>query len=120
MLFDGVVFGLAITAAYAFAWQRAGGPQAGQTAAFVVTLLSPQLSAFVLREGRLWKKFTAPNALLKGFSLAMIAMIPLLVFVPFCQRVFGTVALTDPLVWLVVVGLSVVSPAVRLFLGRSS
>ncbi len=121
MLFDGLVFGLAITAAYAFAWQGwRGSAQAGQTAAFVVTLLSPQLSAFVLREGRMWKKFTAPNLLLKGFSIAMIAMIPLLVFVPFCQRVFGTVALTDPLLWLVIIGLSVVSPVVRLLLGRST
>jgi Ca2+-transporting ATPase len=118
MLFDGAVFGLAITAAYWFVWQ--GGhhsAEAAQTAAFVVTLLSPQLSVFVLREGRLLDKFTAPNKLLKGFSLAMVAMVPVLVFVPFCNRIFGTEPLTDLGTWAIILGLSAVSPLVRLLLG---
>jgi len=118
MLFDGVVFGLAITAAYWYVWQTgAHSVAAAQTAAFVVTLLSPQLSVFVLREGRLWEKFTAPNKLLKGFTLFMVAMIPVLVFVPFCNQVFQTVPLTDPVTWAVILGLSVASPLVRLLWG---
>ena len=118
MLFDGVVFGLAITAAYWFVWRLGThGTAAAQTAAFVVTLLSPQLSVFVLREGRLTAKFSAPNPLLKGFSVFLVAMVPVLVFVPACNQIFKTVPLTDPLTWLVIVGLSVVGPGLRLFLG---
>lgn len=121
MLFDGIVFGLAITGAYWYVWQNGlHSTEAAQTAAFVVTLLSPQLSVFVMREGRLWDKFTAPNKLLKGFSLAMVAMVPVLVFVPFCNEVFDTVPITDPMTWVVAVALSTVSPAVRLVWGLRS
>lgn len=118
MLFDGAVFGLAITAAYWFVWRDGvNSPAAAQTAAFIVTLLSPQLSVFVMREGRLLDKFTAPNKLLKGFTLVMVALIPVLVFAPFCNRVFGTEPLTDPVTWVVILGLSAVSPLVRLLWG---
>lgn len=118
MLFDGAVFGLAITAAYWWVWQGGRGSiEAAQTAAFVVTLLSPQLSVFVMRDGRLWEKFTAPNKLLKGFTFAMVAMIPLLVFVPFCNRIFHTVPITDLATWAVLLGLSAVSPLIRLLWG---
>jgi Ca2+-transporting ATPase len=117
MLLDGTLFGLAITAAYWFVWQGTGSAEAAQTAAFVVTLLSPQVSVFVMREGRFLEKFTAPNKLLKTFTLVMVAMVPVLVFTPFCNRIFHTVPLTDPLTWVLLVGLSLVAPGFRLLMG---
>lgn len=118
MLFDGLVFGLMITAGYFLIlhWNQglANAAALAQTGAFIITLLGPQLSVFVMRDGRTWQKFAAPNPLLKGFTVFMLFMIPVLVFAPFCQEIFGTVALTDPLQWLVLIGLAAVSPVLRL------
>lgn len=122
MLFDGVVFGLVITAGYLITWHWAltqglsadTAARLAQTAAFAVTLLSPQLYVFMLRDGLFLKKFTAPNRWLKVFSLLMILMVPVVVFVPFCQQIFHTQAITSLKLWAVILGLSVFTSVLRL------
>lgn len=128
MFFDGLFFGLAITAGYLVTWHWAlvqglsvdTASGLAQTAAFAVSLLSPQLYIFALRDGIFLGKITAPNPWLKAFSLLMVLMVPLTVFVPFCQQIFHTQAITSAKLWAVILGLAVFTPAFRLVRDRFS
>ncbi|OHD55614.1 MAG: hypothetical protein A2Y33_13340 [Spirochaetes bacterium GWF1_51_8] len=139
MIIEGFVFGAAITAGYVLMYnyltpeniaavtsfasfvpqeaadkfQEARLILAG-TVAFAITLLSPQIYVFVLREGRLVRRFAAPNKLLKSFFVVTMAMIAAIVFVPPLNLVFKTLPIYDGMVWGVIAGLSLVTSIFKL------
>lgn len=121
VLVDGVIFGLAITFGYLFTYWWKGDAALAQTVAFVVTLISPQIYVFIMRDGRFLKKFSRSNPLLKWFSLFLIFMVAAIVYVEPLNLLFKTVPITDYLVWLLILGLSLVTSVMRLILsGRKS
>ncbi len=115
---DGTIFGLAITASYIMSFMLAGDVTTARTVAFIVTLMSPQFYIFILREGTLIEKIMAPNALLKGFFIATLLMVPVLVYVPFCNMLFSTAPLVSMSQWFVVAGAAVITPIVRITLTK--
>jgi P-type Ca2+ transporter type 2C len=117
MICDGIFFGLVITAGYLIAWHMTDDKIMGQTVAFLITLLSPQLYVFIMREGSVLRRFTAPNWLLKIFSVFMLAMIVLIVYVPALNRVFSTKPIYDWRLWAIVIGLSVATSILRVIVG---
>jgi magnesium-transporting ATPase (P-type) len=84
--------------------------------AFLITLISPQIFVFILREGRFIKKFKTPNKLLKLFTLFMAIMIVAIIYMPGINVIFGTKPIYDVNLWLIVIGLSLVTSTVRLVL----
>lgn len=124
MFLDGLIFGLSITAAFILVYMMAGGNKGAEiiasTAAFAVTLLSPQLYVFVVRDGSILKKFTAPNKLLKGFLAVTVAMVAALIYVPFLNPIFKTAPITDWRMILTVLGFTLVTPVFRLIVGAFS
>jgi magnesium-transporting ATPase (P-type) len=87
-----------------------------QTAAFAVTLLSPQISIFILREGSLFEKFFKPNPLLHISSIVTLSMIVCLIYIEPLNIIFNTVPILDYKLWLIIIGLAVVTPINRLIL----
>lgn len=135
MIADGVVFGILISLGYILAYNFVSNPGiallvthftnevrdfetlrkliAG-TVAFAITLLSPQIYVFVLRDGPFMKKFSAPNKLLKGFFLFTIAMILAIVFVRPLNVLFRTVPIYDWRLWAIIAGFSLFTSLVKL------
>ncbi|HOF34125.1 MAG TPA: cation-transporting P-type ATPase [Spirochaetota bacterium] len=116
MLIDGVIFGVLITVGYLVSYHMTNDQVLAQTVAFATTLLSPQIYVFILRDGNLIRKFTAPNKLLKVFTLFMLATIGLIVYVPALNVVFNTKPIYDGAIWGMIAGLSVFTSIVRLIL----
>ena len=115
MFVDGAIFGVMIALGFLAAWTVSGGEAAqAQTAAFVIALLSPQLYAFILRDGNIWQKFTAPNFMLKLFFLFNLVVTWAIVYVPALNLIFGTVPLENYYVLWVVLGCSLFAPLFRL------
>jgi Ca2+-transporting ATPase len=112
---DGILFGLCITAGYLLSWYKLfpGDQTMAQTVAFLITLISPQLYVFIIREGNLLKKFTAPNPLLKIFSLFIAIMIALIIYVPALNQLFGTKPIYDWKIWLLVLGFAALTSVFR-------
>ena len=113
MLVDGLIFGVLITAAYLISYKLTSDQATAQTAAFAVTLLSPQLYVFILRDGNLIRKFTAPNKLLKIFSLFMFITIGLIIYVPALNLIFNTKPIYDAGIWILIAACSVFTSIVR-------
>ena len=86
------------------------------TSCFVITLLSPQIYVFMLREGGLLQKFKAPNKLLKGFLLLTILMILGIVYVPALNVLFKTTPIYDAKIWIIIIGFSTLTSLFRLIL----
>ncbi|OHD61147.1 MAG: hypothetical protein A2014_06770 [Spirochaetes bacterium GWF1_49_6] len=84
------------------------------TVAFTITLLSPQMHVFMLRDGRFLKRLTAPNKLLKSFFLVTAGMIAAIVFVPTLNLVFKTLPIYDWRIWALIGGLSLVTSVFKL------
>ena len=120
MFIDGFIFGAMIMLGYFIAWTVSGGITAqAQTAAFVIALLSPQIYAFVLRDGNIRQKFTAPNFMLKFFFLLNLVITWAIVYVPAFNLVFGTVPPENYYVLGAALICSLFTPAVRaVFSGR--
>ena len=114
MIIDGVVFGLAISLGYMVIYLMTKDFVLAGTGSFIITLLSPQLYVFTLREGGLVQKFKASNKLLKGFLVLTILMILGIVYVPALNVLFKTAPIYDLKIWLVVIGFSVVTSIFRL------
>jgi Ca2+-transporting ATPase len=121
MIIDGIIFGLSITSGYILTYHillNNGSPEeqamlmAG-TVSFSISLLSPQLYVFILREGKLVEKFSRPNILLKSFFVFTCIMILAIIYSPWLNRLFTTVPITDPAIWAVILGFSVLPTVAR-------
>jgi P-type Ca2+ transporter type 2C len=125
MILDGIIFGLAIAGAYilTFEYLKALGhglEQAGViagTVAFSVTLLSPQIYVFILREGSFIEKFKRKNVLLKSFFVLTFLMILAILYLPWLNTIFRTAPVFDPLLWGVILGFSLLTTVFRALLG---
>lgn len=121
MIIDGIIFGLSITVGYILTYHillndGASTEQAmlmAGTVSFSVSLLSPQLYVFILREGKLVEKFSRPNMLLKSFFVFTCLMILAIIFSPWLNKLFTTVPITDPEIWAVILGFSVLPTIAR-------
>lgn len=118
MFADGVLFGLAIAGSFILTYRLTFDQLKSGTVAFIVTLLSPQLYVFALRDGGLWRKFAAPNRILKSFFALTLLMTAAIVFVPALNVLFKTKPITHPLLWAVAIGFSVVTPVIHLLTDR--
>ncbi|HOF01124.1 MAG TPA: cation-transporting P-type ATPase [Spirochaetota bacterium] len=115
MIIDGLIFGIAITAGYLIGLKISNDDLVmAQTIAFLITLISPQIYVFIMRDGKFLGKFTAPNKLLKLFTLAMAIMIGLIIYIPGLNTVFGVKPIFDYKIWLIIAGLSVITSLIRL------
>jgi P-type Ca2+ transporter type 2C len=117
LLLDGVVFGLCISFGFFYIDKMTGDLALARTVSFLITLISPQIYIFVLREGRFIKKITSPNKMLKSFTLLMFIMIAAIIYIPAFNIFFITKPIYDIKIWLLIIGLSLVSSILRLLLG---
>lgn len=103
MIIDGIVFGLSIAFSYILAYNYMVGRGAAVadakliagTVSFSVTLISPQLYVFILREGTILEKFKRKNILLKSFLVFTLLMIIGIIFIPALNTIFGTRPILD-------------------------
>ncbi len=116
ILIDGFIFGICIALGFVFAQKLSGETIVAQTAAFIITLLSPQIYAFTLREGNILEKFFRPNILLHGFFVLTVIMMAAMMYVPGLNMLFGTTAINNYFILWMILGLSMLTPAVRLLL----
>jgi Ca2+-transporting ATPase len=126
MILDGILFGLCIAAGYivSFEYLKTQGvslEQAGLlagTVSFAITLLSPQIYVFILREGTIMEKFKRKNLLLKSFFVITLLMILAIIYVPGLNTLFTTAPVLDPVIWGIIIGFSLLTTVVRGFLGE--
>jgi len=124
MIVDGVIFGLCIAASYILARDymlsqgfdtKYAGIFAG-TVSFAVTLISPQLYVFILREGKLIEKFKRKNLLLKSFFVFTILMILAIIYIEPLNTIFTTAPIFDIYLWFLIIVFSVLTTAFRAIL----
>ena len=113
MVLDGIFFGLSITLSYILSYKISRNTGIAQTAAFTVTLLSPQIYIFVLRDGDLLRKIGAPNKLLKLFFLFTLLMIGGIIYIPALNLVFYTKPIYDYAIILIVIVFSLLTTLLR-------
>jgi Ca2+-transporting ATPase len=116
MILDGIIFGLAISLGYIAIYLMTNNFVLAGTGSFVITLLSPQIYVFMLREGGLIQKFKAPNKLLKFFLIITILMIICIVYIPALNILFTTAPIYDAKIWIIILGFSLVTSIFRLIL----
>jgi Ca2+-transporting ATPase len=125
MILDGIVFGLSIAAGYILSFhymmnQGATKQQAellAGTVSFGITLLSPQIYVFILREGNFIEKFKRRNVLLKSFFVFTFLMILAIIYLPGLNTLFTTSPIFDPVLWGLIIGFSLFTTAFRALLG---
>jgi hypothetical protein len=81
--------------------------------------LSPQIYVFILREGNLIEKIFTKNFLLKLIFILTIVMIALIVFVSPLNLIFITTPIYDWKLWIIIIGLSVITSLIRLISGKT-
>lgn len=127
MILDGIIFGLSITAGYLFAFQHLMNHAsvtvdqakiAAGTVSFAITLLSPQIYVFILREGTLVEKFRRKNFLLKSFFVITILMILGIMFIPWFNTLFKTAPIVDGYLWGLILGFSLLTTLFRAVCGQ--
>lgn len=114
MFLDGTIFGLAVAAGFIALHHLDGDDVMARTASFSIMLLSPQVYAFVIRDGSAWQKFARPNWMLKSVFLLTMAMIGAIIYVPALNVVFNTRPIYGMVDWGIIIGLSLVTPLFRL------
>jgi Ca2+-transporting ATPase len=126
MIIDGMIFGLSITAGYILTYQYLlgqGSPveqarlMAG-TVSFAITLLSPQIYVFILREGNLLEKFKRKNLMLKSFFVVTFLMILAIMYLPGLNTLFTTTPVLDPVIWGLILVFSLFTTAFRALFGN--
>jgi len=125
MIVDGIVFGLSIAAGYILTFHYMLGHGATEedakvmagTVSFAITLLSPQIYVFILREGNLLEKFKRRNILLKSFFVFTFLMILAIIYLPGINDVFTTTPILDLTLWGLILGFSLLTTAFRALLG---
>jgi len=125
MIIDGIVFGLSIAIAYILAYnymidhgaiEKDAQIVAG-TVSFAITLISPQIYVFILREGSLLEKFKRQNLLLKSFFVVTLLMIIAIIYVPALNTIFNTSPITDIYLLGLIVVFSILTTAIRALFG---
>jgi Ca2+-transporting ATPase len=124
MVVDGIVFGLSIAAGYilSYNYMMSHGAMVNDakvlagTVSFAITLLSPQIYVFILREGNLLEKFKRRNLLLKSFFVFTFLMILVIIYLPALNTLFTTTPVLDPIIWGLILGLSLLTTALRALL----
>lgn len=116
ILLDAFIFGLAITLGYILTFEMTKDIDIARTAAFIITLLSPQIYIFAIREGNIKQKIMAKNLLLKLFFLFTLLMIVGIVFIPGLNEVFYAKPITDPKIWGMILGFAVLTSTMRLII----
>ncbi|VVB60261.1 Potassium-transporting ATPase ATP-binding subunit [uncultured archaeon] len=125
MILDGIIFGLCIAAGYilSFHYMMNHGTTKQQaellagTVSFGITLLSPQIYVFILREGNFIEKFKRRNLLLKSFFIFTFLMILAIIYLPGLNTLFTTSPIFDPILWGLILGFSLFTTAFRALLG---
>jgi Ca2+-transporting ATPase len=125
MIVDGIVFGLSITLGYILTYHYVlgqGSPvQQAQllagTVSFAITLLSPQIYVFILREGSLLEKFKRKNLMLKAFFVFTFLMILAIIYLPGLNTLFTTTPVLDPIIWGLILGFSLFTTTFRALFG---
>ncbi|MFO8083397.1 MAG: cation-transporting P-type ATPase [Desulfobacterales bacterium] len=115
MILDGLIFGGAISLTYILCFQWTRNSIVATTAAFAVTLISPQLYVFVLRQGTIGQKIMLPNKLLKCFLVFTLLMVFAIVYEPSLNVIFMTAPIYDWRIWGLIMAMSCVTSAWRLF-----
>ncbi len=124
MIVDGIIFGLSIAAGYIITFHYMLGLGANEenakvmagTVSFAITLLSPQLYVFILREGTLLEKFKRKNFLLKSFFVFTILMILAIIYIPALNTIFTTAPIFDIYLVGLILVFSVLTTAFRALL----
>jgi Ca2+-transporting ATPase len=119
MIIDGILFGLSIAAGYILTYRYTGSEIMAGTVSFAITLLSPQIYVFILREGKLKEKFFRRNHLLKAFFVCTIVMILGIIYIPALNALFTTTPIFDLYVGGIVILFSVLTTLVRAILGEN-
>ena len=119
MIIDGIIFGLCISLGYILTFRYTGSSMIAGTASFAITLLSPQIYAFILREGTLVQKFRRKNILLKLFFVFTFCMIVGIIYIPALNVFFRTTPIYDPYVWLMILSFSSLTSIIRSILSES-
>jgi P-type Ca2+ transporter type 2C len=114
MILDGLIFGGAISMAYILCYQWTKDPVAAGTAAFAVTLISPQIYVFVLREGTIRQKIMLPNKLLKIFFVFTLVMVSAIVYLPALNIIFTTKPIEEWRIWVLIFVMSFLTSMFRL------
>ena len=114
MILDGIIFGAAISLTYIFCLKWTNDTAIAGTAAFAVTLISPQLYVFVLREGTVLEKIMLPNKLLKCFFVFTLLMVCAIVYVPALNIIFMTSPITEWHIWVLIISMSCATSVWRL------
>ncbi len=122
MIFDGIIFGISIslgyfiirTIAYNTLFNMVLAEKLALTGSFLITLLSPQIYVFMLREGGFVRKITAPNRLLKSFLLLTLVIILCIIYLPPLNSIFKTTPIYDIQIWAIILFCSFLTSAVRI------
>ncbi|MFH1100862.1 MAG: cation-transporting P-type ATPase [Methanobacteriota archaeon] len=118
MILDGIMFGIAIMAGYILSYQymmnqpgvsTIQAKTVAGTISFIITLLSPQIYVFILREGTFLEKFRRKNLLLKSFFLFTLLMILGIMFIPALNTLFSTTPIYDWRLWVLIIGFSLLT-----------
>jgi Ca2+-transporting ATPase len=124
MIIDGIIFGLCIAAGYIFSYNYALNNNysieharilAG-TVSFAITLLSPQIYVFILREGNVFEKFKRKNLLLKIIFISTLIMILGIIYIPALNTLFKTTPIYDIYLWVTIIFFSCLTTIVRAIL----
>ena len=119
MIIDGIIFGLSIAAGYILTYNYTASVTLAGTVAFAITLFSPQIYVFILREGNVFEKFKRKNHLLKGFFIFTIVMILCIIYIPALNTLFTTAPIYDLYIWLIIIFFSSLTTIVRAILGEN-
>ena len=119
MIIDGIIFGLSIAAGYILTYNYTASVTLAGTVAFAITLFSPQIYVFILREGNVFEKFKRKNHLLKGFFIFTLVMILCIIYIPALNTLFTTAPIYDLYIWLIIIFFSSLTTIVRAILGEN-
>jgi Ca2+-transporting ATPase len=116
MITDGIIFGLSIAAGYIITYNYTRSEIIAGTASFAITLLSPQIYVFILREGTIFEKFKRKNLLLKLIFTFTLLMIFGIIFVPALNTLFTTTPIYDLYIWGIIIIFSCLTTIIRAIL----
>ncbi|MDG6229416.1 MAG: cation-transporting P-type ATPase [Candidatus Thermoplasmatota archaeon] len=114
MILDGIIFGVSISVGYYLIKILTDSDPLALTGSFLITLMSPQIYVFMLREGRLIHKIRAPNKLLKSFLLFTIIIVLGITYLSPLNSIFKTTPIYDIEVWFIILICSLLTSIARL------
>jgi len=119
MIIDGIIFGLSIAAGYILTYKYTGSEILARTVSFAITLLSPQIYVFILREGNVFEKFKRKNLLLKAIFVCTLLMILGIIYIPALNTLFTTTPIYDLYIWVIIIFFSLLTTIIRAIFGEN-